>query len=154
MCSLAFRSRRLQAHPFLSIFSSQVQIALYRLTTSEDPVWDKELVRNTADLLVLLDQTVDFFTRLDSAYKIKVSAGEETVFRMAAKIMGNIKSSWEPTLSRHLGGVPSSSTNQGAFQLIPAPNPPDQQGIDIAAVNMMDFGDVAWMSDVFGPWEF
>ncbi|KAJ4120005.1 hypothetical protein NW768_010288 [Fusarium equiseti] len=133
---------------------SQVQIALYRLTTSEDPAWDKQLVRNTADLLVLLDQTVDFFTRLDSAYKIKVSAGEETVFRMAAKIMRNIKNSWEPTLSRHLGGVPSSSTNQGTVQLIPAPNPPEQQSIDMAAVNMMDFGDVTWMSDVFGPWEF
>jgi hypothetical protein len=133
---------------------SQVQIALYRLTTSEDPAWDKELVRNTADLLVLLDQTVDFFTRLDSTYKIKVSAGEETVFRMAAKIMRNIKTSWEPTLSRHLGGVPSSSTNQEAVQLIPAPNPPDHQSIDMATVNMMDFGDVTWMSDVFGPWEF
>jgi hypothetical protein len=133
---------------------SQIQIALYRLTTSEDPAWDKEVVRNTADLLVLLDQAIDFFTRLDSVYKMKVSAGEETVFLMAAKIMRNILNSWEPTLSRHLGSVPLSAADQGTVQPMPAPNPPDQQSMDMSAINMMDFGDITWMSDVFGPWEF
>ncbi|KAL4724853.1 hypothetical protein ACLX1H_008300 [Fusarium chlamydosporum] len=133
---------------------SQVQIALYRLTTSEDPAWDKELVRDTADLLVLLDQATDFFTRLDSVYKLKASASEETVFLMGAKIMRNIRNSWEPTLSRHLSSVPPSSANQGAVQPMSAPNQPDQQSMDMTAVNMMDFGDITWMSDVFGPWEF
>jgi hypothetical protein len=133
---------------------SQIQIALYRLTTSEDPAWDKEVVRNTADLVVLLDQVIDFFTRIDSVYKMKVSAGEETVFLMGAKIMRNIRNSWVPVLSRHLSSVPLSATNQEAVQSMPAPNPPDQQSLDMAAVNMMDFGDITWMSDVFGPWEF
>ncbi|CEI68529.1 hypothetical protein FVEN_g5320 [Fusarium venenatum] len=133
---------------------SQIQIALYRLTTSEDPAWDKEVVRNTADLVVLLDQVIDFFTRIDSVYKMKVSAGEETVFLMGAKIMRNIRNSWEPVLSRHLSSVPLSAANQEAVQSMPAPNPPDQQSLDMAAVNMMDFGDITWMSDVFGPWEF
>ncbi|KAG9498718.1 hypothetical protein J7337_009529 [Fusarium musae] len=93
---------------------SQVQIALYRLTTSEDPAWDKEFVRNTADLLVLLDQVVEFFTRLDSVYKMKTNEGEETVFAMGAKIMNNIRVSWEPTLSRHLRNASSIQTNPGA----------------------------------------
>ncbi|KAM0403632.1 hypothetical protein ACHAO7_000292 [Fusarium culmorum] len=133
---------------------SQVQIALYRLTTSEDPAWDKEVVRHTADLLVLLDQVIEFFTRIDSVYRMKASAGEETVFLMGAKIMRNIRNSWEPILSRHLSSVPLSTANQGTVQSMPAQNPQDQQSIDMAAVNMMDFGDITWMSDVFGPWEF
>ncbi|CAF3463849.1 unnamed protein product [Fusarium graminearum] len=133
---------------------SQVQIALYRLTTSEDPAWDKEVVRHTADLLVLLDQVIEFFTRIDSVYRMKASAGEETVFLMGAKIMRNIRNSWEPILSRHLSSVPLSTENQRAVQSMPAQNPQDQQSIDMAAVNMMDFGDITWMSDVFGPWEF
>ncbi|UZP41490.1 hypothetical protein NXS19_009306 [Fusarium pseudograminearum] len=133
---------------------SQVQIALYRLTTSEDPAWDKEVVRHTADLLVLLDQVIEFFTRIDSVYRMKTSAGEETVFLMGAKIMRNIRNSWEPILSRHLSSVPLSTANQGTVQSMPAQNPQDQQSIDMAAVNMMDFGDITWMSDVFGPWEF
>ncbi|KAF9770589.1 hypothetical protein IL306_011843 [Fusarium sp. DS 682] len=143
--------------PFaIYIQMSQVQIALYRLTTSEDPAWDKELVKNTADLLVLLDQVIDFFLRLDSAYKMKVSPGEETVFVMGAKIMSNVKSSWEPTLSRHLRNAPPISTNQGAGQPIPTPPPAQtaQSTMDMSNINMIDFGDVTWMGDVFGPWEF
>ncbi|KAG5787903.1 hypothetical protein H9Q69_013033 [Fusarium xylarioides] len=135
---------------------SQVQIALYRLTTSEDPAWDKELVRNTADLLVLLDQVVEFFTRLDSVYKMKTSEGEETVFVMGAKIMNNIRISWEPTLSRHLRNASSIQTNQGAGPPMPTPPPPStaQASMDMVNINMIDFGDVTWMGDVFGPWEF
>lgn len=135
---------------------SQVQIALYRLTTSEDPAWDKEFVRNTADLLVLLDQVVEFFTRLDSVYKMKTSPGEETVFVMGAKIMNNIRISWEPTLSRHLRNASSIPTNQGAGPPIPTPPPPStaQASMDMVNINMIDFGDVTWMGDVFGPWEF
>ncbi|SPJ85886.1 uncharacterized protein FTOL_11669 [Fusarium torulosum] len=143
-----------QGTPFaIFVQLSQIQIALYRLTTSEDPAWDKELVRNTADLLVLLDQVTDFFTSMNSAYKMKVNEGEETVFIAGARIMRNIRNSWEPTLSQHLGHASSSSSNQGAGQPIPAPQP-SQPTMDMAAVNMMDFGDVTWMSDVFGPWEF
>ncbi|ENH70615.1 hypothetical protein FOC1_g10012547 [Fusarium oxysporum f. sp. cubense race 1] len=135
---------------------SQVQIALYRLTTSEDPAWDKELVRNTADLLVLLDQVVEFFTRLDSVYKMKASQGEETVFVMGAKIMNNIRISWEPTLSRHLRNASSIPTNQGAGAPVPTPPPPStvQASMEMVNINMIDFGDVTWMGDVFGPWEF
>ncbi|KAF4446347.1 transcription factor [Fusarium austroafricanum] len=144
--------------PFaIYIHLSQIQIALYRLTISEDPAWDKDLVRNTADLLMLLDQVIDCFTRLDSAYKMKVNPGEETVFTMGAKIMTNIRNSWEPTLSRHLRNTASSSANQGENQPMPTPPPAQtthQTTMDMANINMMDFGDVAWMSDVFGPWEF
>jgi hypothetical protein len=90
---------------------------------------------------------------MNSAYKMKVNEGEETVFISGARIMRNIRNSWEPTLSQHLGHASSSSSNQGAGQPIPTPQP-TQPTMDMAAVNMMDFGDVTWMSDVFGPWEF
>ncbi|KAF5678071.1 transcription factor [Fusarium heterosporum] len=142
----------LQAHSL----ATEIQInsiALYRLTTSEDPAWDKDLVRNTADLLVLLDQVVDFLMQMNSAYKIKVNEGEETVFVAGARIIRNIRNAWEPTLSRHLGGASSLSTNQGAVQPI-STQQSAQPTMDMTNVNMMDFGDVTWMSDVFGPWEF
>ncbi|KAF5026301.1 hypothetical protein F66182_1623 [Fusarium sp. NRRL 66182] len=140
--------------PFaLFIQLSQIQIALYRLTTSEDPAWDKDTVRNTADLLLLLDQVIDFFMRLDSAYKMRTKAGEETVFIKGANIMRNVRNSWEPTLSRHLGATSSTSTNRGVGQSMVATNPV-HDSIDMANVNMMDFGDITWMSDVFGPWDF
>ncbi|KAF5664221.1 major facilitator superfamily transporter [Fusarium circinatum] len=122
---------------------SQVQVALYRLTTSEDPAWDKELVRNTADLLILLDQVVEFFARLDSVYKMKTIQGEETAFALGAKMMNNVRISWEPTLSRHLRNTSSIPTNQGAGPPVPTPPPPStaQASIDMANINMIDFGD-------------
>lgn len=140
---------------------SQIQVALYRLTTSEDPAWDKDIVRNTADLLALLDQTIELFEQLDSVYVFRAGEGEETLFVKASKIMKNIRTSWEPALSRHLGGIPTPNS-QGQGQTVPAslqvepPIPPIPMvpGFNLPDPNMMDFGDMTWMSDVFGPWEF
>jgi hypothetical protein len=140
---------------------SQIQVALYRLTTSEDPAWDKDIVRNTADLLALLDQTIELFEQLDSVYVFRGGEGEETLFVKASKIMKNIRTSWEPALSRHLGGIPTPNS-QGQGQTVPAnpqiepPMPPIPMvpGFNLPDPNMMDFGDMTWMSDVFGPWEF
>ncbi|KPM46071.1 hypothetical protein AK830_g500 [Neonectria ditissima] len=133
---------------------SQIQVALYRLTTTEDPAWDKDLVRNTADLLGLLDQTIDMFMKLDIAYPMKSEEGEETLFVKGARIMRNIRTSWEPVISRHLGGIPTPNSQGMA-------NPQQMEVADAvpAAFNMpdpntMDFGDLTWMTDVFGPWEF
>lgn len=143
---------------------SQNQVALYRLTTSEDPAWDKDMVRNTADLLSLLDQTIELFNQLDSVYVFKAGEGEETLFVKASKIMNNIRTSWEPALSRHLGGIPtpnSQGQGQGQGQApnanpVEAPMPPIPMvpGFNLPDPSMMDFGDMTWMSDVFGPWEF
>ncbi|KAK7420106.1 hypothetical protein QQX98_002969 [Neonectria punicea] len=133
---------------------SQTQVALYRLTTSEDPAWDKDLVRNTADLLGLLDQTIELFMKLDRSYPMKTEPGDDTLFVKGARIMRNIRSSWEPVVSRHLGGIPTPNSQGVAnpqqvevADAIPTPfNMPDP--------NTMDFGDLTWMTDVFGPWEF
>ncbi|KAH7002074.1 hypothetical protein EDB80DRAFT_867093 [Ilyonectria destructans] len=133
---------------------SQVQVALYRLTTSEDPAWDKDLVRNTADLLLLLDQTIDMFVRLDGVYHLKAAEGEETIYVKGAKIMRNIRTSWEPAISRHLGGIPTPNS-QGMAN----PQPMDVGDTTPATFNLpdpsaVDFSDLTWMTDVFGPWEF
>jgi hypothetical protein len=87
---------------------------------------------------------------------MKASQGEETVFIMGAKIMNNIRISWEPTLSRHLRNASSIPTNQGAGAPVPTPPPPStvQASMEMVNINMIDFGDVTWMGDVFGPWEF
>ncbi|KAF7564118.1 hypothetical protein G7046_g61 [Stylonectria norvegica] len=139
--------------PFsLFIQLSQVQVALYRLTTSEDPCWDKDLVRNTADLLVILDQTIERFLAVDEAYNLKVDEVEPTLFVKGAKIMRNIKNSWEPALSRHLGSsLPTPNSQVMTSQSAEAANMPENMEID---PNALDFNDMTWMTDVFGPWEF
>ncbi|KAJ3519886.1 hypothetical protein NM208_g13944 [Fusarium decemcellulare] len=137
--------------PFsLYVQMSQIQVALYRLTTSEDPAWDKDLVRNTADLLVLLDRIIDLFNQLDAIYHVRADLDDDTLFAKGAKIMRNIRTSWEPALSRHLGSTPSSSTPGVVNQQRSIPNSV-QAAMNIPDANMLDFGDITWMSDVFGP---
>ncbi|KAM6519451.1 hypothetical protein FALCPG4_013083 [Fusarium falciforme] len=139
--------------PFaLYIQLSQIQVALYRLTTSEDPAWDKDLVRNTADLLVLLDQVIELFTRLDTIYPLRAMMDEDSLFTKGAMIIRNIRSSWEPILSRHLGSTPSSSSQVVPSRARMTPNPA-QTFMNLPDPNLLDFGDITWMSDVFGPWE-
>ncbi|KAF4979890.1 hypothetical protein FZEAL_4001 [Fusarium zealandicum] len=136
---------------------SQIQVALYRLTTSEDPAWDKDLVRNTANLLLLLDQAIDRFTRLDTVYYVRAECGDETLFTKGAKIMRNVRASWEPALSRHLGGTPASSGQGQGPGVVSQPTAIPhiaEAAMNIPEYNMLDFGDITWMSDVFGPWEF
>ncbi|KAH7159860.1 hypothetical protein B0J13DRAFT_115092 [Dactylonectria estremocensis] len=133
---------------------SQIQVALYRLTTSEDPAWDKDLVRNTADLLVLLDQTIEMFVKLDKIYHLKANDGEETIYIKGAKIMRNIRTSWEPAILRHLGGIPTPNSQDMANPQPMEVAETTQPTFNLSDANSMDFGDMTWMTDVFGPWEF
>lgn len=153
---------------------SQTQVALYRLTTTDDPAWDKEVLRNTADLLVILDRTIERFNDVAKAYPMKTTEEDGTLFTKAMKIMKNIKASWEPALTQNLGGlstpisqttVAAGSSNSGtastngpmAIGAEPASMAPGGTGLpDAGFVDpvTMDFTDLAWMTDVFGPWEF
>ena len=139
---------------------STIQVALYRLTTSEDPAWDKDLVRSHVDLLQLLDQVNDRFLAVDTEYHMKSDNAEGTVFAKGARIMKNIRSSWEPALSRHLGGIPTPNSQVMSNQ--PVEIPPNinhqqtvPQHLNISDPPMsMELGDMVWWTDVFGPWDF
>lgn len=137
---------------------SSIQIALYRLTTSEDPSWDKDLVRNTADLLSLLNQVNDKFLAVGQAYEMRCDDPEGTVFAKGAKIVKNIRNSWEPVLSRHLGGIPTPNSQAMSNQTDEVPPNSDYPVSEHLNINdppmSMDFGDTVWWTDVFGPWDF
>lgn len=140
--------------PFFTPFSN-VQVALYRLTTTEDPAWDKEVLRDTANLLQLLDQTIERFNKMETVYPLKSSQGEDIIFIKVAKMMKNVRAQWEPVLSRYLGGVPTSNSQNGLVMGRREETPrTTQTPIPLPDPSMIDFGDMAWMTDVFGPWEY
>ncbi|CAG9990119.1 unnamed protein product [Clonostachys byssicola] len=154
---------------FIHLF--QCQVSLYRLATTEDPAWDKDMMRHTVDLLEFLDQAHDRFQQLNQVYVLKTGPGDETLWQKGCKIMRNIKAMWEPALaSAALGGLPTPSSQgfsglgSGSVAGMPVPGPVHNSG---AAAAMggdknpllpengpMDFNDMAWMTDVFGPWDF
>lgn len=134
---------------------SQTQVALYRLTTSEDPDWDKEILRNTADLLSILDKTTEKCMEAAELYPVETEDEEGTLFTKAAKIMRNIKASWEPALAQHLGGLPTPNSqvmanSSSVIEQVPLV---EAENAVMGDPSSIDFTDLAWMTDVFGPWE-
>lgn len=134
-----------------------MQATLYRLTTAEDAAWDKEILRATADLLMLLDKSIDMFCKVNEVYAVTTVDPESTVFAKGARILRNVRSSWESALSRYLGGgmpTPSSQT-MGHPAMMPklmVDNPAESPVV--AEMPALDFGDMTWMTDMLGPWEF
>ncbi|EHK17182.1 uncharacterized protein TRIVIDRAFT_75774 [Trichoderma virens Gv29-8] len=141
--------------PFsLYVELAQIHALLYRVSTMDDPAWDKEIVRSTADLGNYLDRTIDLFTKAEALYPLRGGSEDVSIFGKCTKVLRNVRSNWEPAIVQQpLGGLPTPSS-----QVIPgtAPQPPllvdhsmlpDQ---DLSA----DFGDINWMTQVFGPWEF
>ncbi|KAK2594141.1 hypothetical protein QQS21_008140 [Conoideocrella luteorostrata] len=148
--------------PFAAYVSmSHVQATLYRLTIVEDPAWDKEIMRSTVDLLYLLDKTIELFYQADEVYPIRTDDQDGTLFTKGAKILRNLRNSWEPVLAPYLRDASLPTPNsQGAI----VNNGP--QTMDATAGLVMgdgvtgdpgaglDLTDVTWMSDIFGPWEY
>ncbi|KAL7934566.1 hypothetical protein V8C35DRAFT_31560 [Trichoderma chlorosporum] len=141
--------------PFaLYVGLAQIHSFLYRISTMDDPAWDKEIVRSTADLGNYLDRTIDLFTKADALYPLRGGSEDVSIYGKCTKVLRNVRSNWEPAIIQQpLGGLPTPSS-----QVIPgaaAAQPslmvdhsmlPDQ---DLAT----DFGDINWMTQVFGPWE-
>ncbi|PNP38337.1 hypothetical protein TGAMA5MH_09695 [Trichoderma gamsii] len=140
--------------PFsLYIELAQIHALLYRLTTIDDPAWDKEIMRSTADLSTYLDRTIDLFTKADALYPLRGGPEDVSIFGKCTKVLRNVRSSWEPAISQNLGGLPTPSS-----QVVPGTAPQHTLLVDHSMMPdpelPPDFGDINWMTQVFGPWDF
>ncbi|UNI25075.1 hypothetical protein JDV02_010780 [Purpureocillium takamizusanense] len=134
---------------------SHLQAILYRLTTSEDPAWDKQVLRNTADLLVLLDKTIDVFCKVGEVYCLRTDDSDGTVFLKGARILRNVRNFWEPALAHILNNnlpTPTSQTSQ-PLNAMPPLEPKMMMDPSHIIGPGFDLNDMTWMTDIFGPWE-
>ena len=132
---------------------SHMQAILYRLTTADDPAWDKEILRSTADLLVLMDQTIEKLCKAGDVYSLKSDDNDGTVFIKGARIIRNVRNAWEPALSQHLGvNLPTPSSQVMSCSAVDTgmmvENPLATE------LSSLDLSDMAWMTDIFPPWEY
>lgn len=141
---------------------SHIQANLYRLTTAEDKAWDKDILKGTADLLSLLDKTIELFYRVDEVYPIRTDDHDGTLFTKGAKILRNLRNSWEPILAPYLREV-ALPTPQSQGQVVnTAINDMDEAGTHAGLIvdgvadptAGLDLSDMTWMSDIFGPWDY
>lgn len=136
---LSIPGERYLGIPFTIFFQfSRALVTLYKLSTLEDPAWDKSMVRNTANILEILDRIA--YSMKICANALNVDDAEWNIFEKGTKMAQSIKQGWEPKLmeiwypnvpANDLGGefVASSSA------LEPLP--------------MNGFDDV-WMMEIFG----
>ncbi|EFY86162.1 hypothetical protein MAC_07827 [Metarhizium acridum CQMa 102] len=132
------------------------------LTTVEDKAWDKDILKVTADLLSLLDKTIELFYRVDEVYPIRTDDHDGTLFTKGAKILRNLRASWEPILAPYLRDVALPTPKSQGQAVSTAINAMDEAGthegliVDGVAdpTAVLDLSDMTWMSDIFGPWDY
>ena len=128
--------------PF-SIFSQLVRclITLYRLSTLEDPAWDRKAVQKTADLLVIFDQVIENMEQVAAiARQDNNGSTEEDTFSRTAKMFRSIRPGWEAKLV--------SLDSQTVSTL---PTLPIGTDIPLPEVTLTDQMDRDWLMDLFLP---
>ncbi|KAJ5227234.1 uncharacterized protein N7469_007240 [Penicillium citrinum] len=124
--------------PFTIYFQfSRALVTLYKLSTLDDPAWDKNMVRNTANILDILDRIT---YGMKTANSQDINEAEWNIFDKGAKMAQSIKQGWEPKLMETW--YPSVSANgiEGDFVASNA-------AIDASPMNGFDD---AWMMEIFG----
>lgn len=123
--------------PF-SIFSQLVRclVTLYRLSTLNDPAWDKDGVRKTADLLLILDHVISNMEQVTTAAELDNNDSVDgDIFSRTAKMFRSIRVGWEAKL------VPDDLT------VSPISRPQSVNEIPLPETFPVDISDNDWLMD-------
>lgn len=114
-------------------------ISLYGLSTLDGPAWDKDIVRNTANLLLILDQLANNMGRVIGLVGLDSDSTEVDVFTRAAKTAASMRLGWEAKLAvEPMGTV--IPTSQNVDETIPEALP-------------VGFSDDGWLKDLLVSWD-
>ncbi|KAM0664172.1 hypothetical protein ACQRIU_006755 [Beauveria bassiana] len=138
----------LPLHTYVAL--STMQVMLYRLTISDNPNWDKEVVRQTADVMDIVDRTIELFEKVASVYPMRDQQVQGNLFQKGAKQMRNLRAMWQPIVSKHFGTMPTPTSQHNSASRAATEQP---MLLDtMVDGEPIDFNDMSWMADIFGPW--
>lgn len=123
--------------PF-SIFSQLMRclVILYRLSTLDDPAWDKRGARKTADPLPILDQVISKIEQVTTAAGLdNTGSVEGDVFVRSARMLRNMRPRWE----EKLGPEPDMTSALPISQNI--------NDMTLLEPFQLDFVDNEWLTD-------
>ena len=108
-------------------------LALYRLTTYDDPAWDRGLVRDTADLSLILGQIIEKCAQVKGVMNLDPGTSEDKdLFSGNARTIKAIKTWWDAKVAAELNDNNNIGLNE-----------------TLGEMNMDIFDDV-WLRDIFG----
>ncbi|KAK1750386.1 C6 transcription factor [Echria macrotheca] len=128
-------------------FSLWVQLchaitSVYRLSLLEEPGWDTSLVRDSLDLMQLMDMLVERLKR--TAEEAGLEVDRANAFTNVINSIRTIRNAWEPMLRRQTADVVvQGEAAAPAFQVPP---------MDSFSAEFLD-GVNGWMSDMMFSWD-
>lgn len=130
------------AFPF-TIFSqmSRLLMNLFRLSTLDDPAWDNGLVRNSLDILQVLNRLIEMMRETSQQPSLVGNHSEVDVFTRGGRMLQYLKQTWEDSL---LATVPAQASEPRPLEDVASEhvqNPPSFP---------MDLFDEALMADIWG----
>ena len=120
----------------MTIFTQMAHcvLALFRLSTMDDPVWDRGLVRDTANLSLILEQIIEKHTQVKVMADLDPGVSEDNdIFSATARKLKATKTWWDAKVAA-----------EGKDNIM----------IDetLGEINT-DFLDDVWLGDIFGEGE-
>lgn len=148
----SFSPERYPGMPFaLMVHFSHANQVLYRLSILDEPDWDRNAVRQTADIITVLNEAANKMSLVNAAAGIVEDGAHPYIFTKGAAVLRNTITIWEASLAQH--GVSGVDVSVGTA----ASN--NATGNDIAFPGgdpmpmMMEFGNEAWLTDMFTSWD-
>ena len=117
----------------IPIFTQLAQciIALFRLLTFDDSIWDRGLARDTANLALILEQIIQKLTQVKVVADLDHGASEDKdIFSGTARTLEPIKAWWDSRSAAEL------TDNTGLNETLNE--------------TYLDFPDDVWLKDIFG----
>ena len=106
-------------------------ITLFRLVTFDDPVWDRGLVRDTANLSLILEQIIERYTEVKVEADLDHGDSEDKdIFSGSARFLRTIKTWWDAKVAAEFNNDMVLDDTLGD-------------------INMEGFDDV-WLRDILG----
>ena len=93
-------------------------LIIYRLSTLDDPAWNRRAVRDRIDLLAILDQLKAGFEEVATQRQLDTGPSvEEDSFSKFIKMVRSMKSNWAPELAAVQGdaGLHAATAAEAAF---------------------------------------
>ncbi|KAK0650047.1 hypothetical protein B0T16DRAFT_139420 [Cercophora newfieldiana] len=119
---------------------SHVITSLYRLTVIEEPDWDMALVRDTVDVMEVMDKLIERFSHVSAEAGLICDRPDGLdPYGPTLRSVRTIKSAWEATLRSNGGDVD-------------LPSLLDVEGLDHFSTEFLE-GMNGWMSDMFVSWD-
>lgn len=127
--------------PF-SIFSQLTRclIVLFKLSTLDDPAWDKSFVRNTADVILIMNQVIFNLRQVNWLAKLEDDNPEVNIFSRGADSYEAIRTRWEAKLAESQVET-ETLTPQSMDNVV------TESGVPVPLL------DDVWFSEIFASWD-